>query len=403
LDGEETAVPVGQLGGGQDGGDLFGAVFGEEPLFDEGVDVVELRHFDEEGRHGRGTDGDELQVAEGGEKGGATALGILPALALLKSESGKEAGETVEFSAGRAGRGDGAHKRDSLNHRFDCIVWEYRRDCCCHLPDCAAEGEKSVNYETLLCEVKDQIGRVTLNRPEVLHALNAKVFNELDQAFMAMINDVGVRVILLTGSGEKAFAAGADINEIARLDVATGEAKARRGQEVFRTIETCGKPVIAGINGFALGGGCELAMACTIRIASETAKLGQPEVKLGLIPGYGGTQRLPRLVGQSMALKLLLTGEMIGAAEALRIGLVDEVVPANRLMERCEELAKTMVGMAPLAIAGCMEAVRWGSELGLAAATDVEAEIFGRLCGTADKAEGTKAFLEKRVPVWAGR
>jgi enoyl-CoA hydratase len=144
-------------------------------------------------------------------------------------------------------------------------------------------------------------------------------------------------------------------------------------------------------------------MACTIRVASETARLGQPEVKLGLIPGYGGTQRLPRLVGQSMALKLLLTGEMIGAAEAFRIGLVDEVVPAGRLMERCEELAKMMVSMAPLAIAGCMEAVRWGSELGLAAATDVEAEIFGRLCGTADKAEGTKAFLEKRAPVWAGR
>jgi enoyl-CoA hydratase len=267
----------------------------------------------------------------------------------------------------------------------------------------ALPRETLVSYETLLCEVKDQIGRVTLNRPEVLHALNSKVFNELEQAFMALTNDVAVRVILLTGAGEKAFAAGADINEIARLDIATGEAKARRGQEVFRTIETCGKPVIACINGFALGGGCELAMACTMRLASETAKLGQPEVKLGLIPGYGGTQRLPRLVGRSRALKLLLTGEMIGAAEALRIGLVDEVVPAGRLMERAEELAKTIVGMAPLAIAGCMEAVRWGGELGLVAATDVEAEIFGRLCGTADKAEGTKAFLEKRAPTWAGR
>jgi enoyl-CoA hydratase len=168
-------------------------------------------------------------------------------------------------------------------------------------------------------------------------------------------------------------------------------------------IETCGKPVIACINGFALGGGCELAMACTIRLASETARMGQPEVKLGLIPGYGGTQRLPRLVGQSTALKLLLTGEMIGAAEALRIGLVDEVVPANRLMERAGELAKTIVGMAPLAIAACMEAVRWGNSLGLEAGTDVEAEIFGRLCGTADKAEGTRAFLEKRPAVWVGR
>ncbi len=260
-----------------------------------------------------------------------------------------------------------------------------------------------MNYETLLCEVKNQVARVTLNRPQVLHALNCTVFNELEHVFMTLTEDVGVRVILLTGAGDKAFAAGADINEIARLDVATGEAKAKRGQEILRLIETCGKPVIACINGFALGGGCELAMACTIRLASETARMGQPEVKLGLIPGYGGTQRLPRLVGQPMALKLLLTGEMIGAAEALRIGLVDEVVPAERLMERAEQIARTIVGMAPLAIAGCMEAVRWGSELGLTAATDVEAEIFGRLCGTADKAEGTKAFLEKRPPVWEGR
>ena len=237
----------------------------------------------------------------------------------------------------------------------------------------------------------------------MLNALNARVFNELEHVFMTLALDAGVRVVLLTGAGEKAFAAGADINEIARLDIATGEAKARRGQEVFRMIETFGKPVIACINGFALGGGCELAMACSMRLASETARLGQPEVKLGLIPGYGGTQRLPRLVGPPTALKLLLTGEMIGAAEALRIGLVEEVVPANRLMERARELAKTIVGMAPLAIAGCMEAVRWGSELGLVAATDVEAEIFGRLCGTVDKNEGTKAFLEKRTAVWAGR
>jgi enoyl-CoA hydratase len=260
-----------------------------------------------------------------------------------------------------------------------------------------------MKYETLLCDVKEQVARVTLDRPQVLHALNSRVFNELEAVFMALAKDLEVRVILLTGSGQKAFAAGADINEIVETDVATGEAKARRGQEVFRFIETCGKPVIACINGFALGGGCELAMACTMRLASETARLGQPEVKLGLVPGYGGTQRLPRLVGQSMALKLLLTGEMVDAAEALRIGLVDEVVPAERLMERAEALARTMVGMAPLAIAGCMEAVRWGGELGLEAALDVEAEIFGRLCGTEDKAEGTKAFLEKRAPVWVGR
>ena len=260
-----------------------------------------------------------------------------------------------------------------------------------------------MTYETLLCEVKDQVARVTLNRPKVLHALNTQVFDELERVFMGLAADMGVRVILLTGAGEKAFAAGADIGEVAGLDVAGGEAKARRGQEIFRMIETCGKPVIACLNGFALGGGCELAMACTMRLASETARLGQPEVKLGVIPGYGGTQRLPRLVGQPMALKLLLTGEMIGATEALRIGLVDEVVSAERLMERAEALARTIVGMAPLAVAGCLEAVRWGSELGLEAAIEVEAEIFGRLCGTEDKAEGTKAFLEKRGAVWTGR
>ncbi|WP_353066007.1 enoyl-CoA hydratase-related protein [Tunturibacter psychrotolerans] len=260
-----------------------------------------------------------------------------------------------------------------------------------------------MNYETLLCEVKDQIARVTLNRPKVLHALNAQVFNELEAAFTALATDPVVRVILLTGSGEKAFAAGADINELAGTDPVAGEAKARRGQAVFRLIETCGKPVIACINGFALGGGCELAMACTMRLASETARLGQPEVKLGLIPGYGGTQRLPRLVGQPAALKLLLTGDMINAAEALRIGLVDEVLPADKLMERAEVLAKTIVSMAPLAVSACLEAVRDGSEISLEEAIGMEARIFGRLYATADKLEGTKAFLEKRTPVWTGR
>jgi enoyl-CoA hydratase len=187
------------------------------------------------------------------------------------------------------------------------------------------------------------------------------------------------------------------------MDAVTGLAKARRGQAVFRFIETCGKPVIALINGFALGGGCELAMACTMRLASDKARLGQPEAKLGLIPGYGGTQRLPRLVGEPAALKLLLTGEMIDAAEALRIGLVDEVVPAEGLMERGAALAKSISTMAPLAVAGCLEAVQRGRGLPIDMATEVEAEIFGRLCGTADKVEGTKAFLEKRTPVWSGR
>ena len=258
-------------------------------------------------------------------------------------------------------------------------------------------------YETLLCEIEDSVATVTLNRPKVLHALNTQVFDELEQVFLNLKADPVVRVILLTGAGDKAFAAGADINELRAADAAAGEAKALRGQSVFRLIETCGKPVIALVNGFALGGGCELALACTMRLASETARLGQPEVKLGLLPGYGGSQRLPRLAGRSAALKLLLTGEIIGAAEALRIGLVDEVVPADKLISRGRELARTIAAMAPLAVAGCMEAVERGSDLGLEAALKVEAEIFGRLCGTADKAEGTAAFLEKRPAVWTGR
>ena len=260
-----------------------------------------------------------------------------------------------------------------------------------------------MSYETLLCEVNAEIATVTLNRPKVLNALNSQVFDELESVFTKLKDDASVRVILLTGGGEKAFAAGADINELATTDVVTGAAKARRGQGVFRLIETCGKPVIALVNGFALGGGCELALTCTMRLASETGRLGQPEVKLGLIPGYGGSQRLPRLIGRSAALKLLLTGEMVTAAEALRIGLVDEVVPADQLMARGLELAQTIAAMAPLAVAGCLEAVEQGYDAELEAAIDIEAEIFGRLCGTADKAEGTAAFLEKRPARWVGR
>lgn len=260
-----------------------------------------------------------------------------------------------------------------------------------------------MSYETLLCEVNDGNATVTLNRPKVLNALNSQVFDELEQVFTRLRDDASVRVILLTGGGEKAFAAGADINELAGTDAVTGAAKARRGQGVFRLIETCGKPVIALVNGFALGGGCELALACTMRLASETGRLGQPEVKLGLIPGYGGSQRLPRLIGRSTALKLLLTGEMVTAAEALRIGLVDEVVPADQLMARGLELAQTIAAMAPLAVAGCLEAVERGYDAELESAIDIEAEIFGRLCGTADKAEGTAAFLEKRPARWVGR
>ncbi len=260
-----------------------------------------------------------------------------------------------------------------------------------------------MSYETLLVVVEDKVATVSLNRPHVLHALNAQIFDELEHAFVALTADCEVRVILVTGAGERAFAAGADIRELQAADAVTGEMKSRRGQAVFRFIESCGKPVIALLNGFALGGGCELALSCTLRIASETAKLGQPEVKLGLIPGYGGTQRLPRLVGQAAALKLLMTGEMIGALEALRIGLVDEVVSAGMLRARGEELARMIVGVAPMAVTACLEAVRRGSHVDLDDALDIEAEIFGRLCGTEDKAEGTAAFVEKRVPMWTGR
>jgi enoyl-CoA hydratase len=258
-------------------------------------------------------------------------------------------------------------------------------------------------FETLLLDTRDHVALVTLNRPEVLNALNTTVFNELEAAFTNLAADPAVRVILLTGAGPKAFAAGADIKELAETDAASGEAKSLRGQAVFRLIETSRKPVIALINGFALGGGCELALACHLRFASETARLGQPEVKLGLIPGYGGSQRFPRLIGSSAALKLLLTGDMVAAPEALHLGLVDEVHPPDRLLPRGWELATTIAAQAPLAIAGCLEAFQRGQDLPIEQATAIEAKIFGRLCGTEDKAEGTRAFLEKRPPAWTGR
>ncbi|MCL2659367.1 MAG: enoyl-CoA hydratase-related protein [Acidobacteriaceae bacterium] len=260
-----------------------------------------------------------------------------------------------------------------------------------------------LHLQTMLCEVTEGVATVTLNRPQVLHALNTQVFDELEQVFTLLGRDAGVRAILVTGSGDRAFAAGADINELVLLDGAGGEKKALRGQAVFHLIESCGKPVIALINGFALGGGCELVLACHLRIANENARLGQPEVKLGLLPGYGGTQRLLRLVGPSAALKLILTGAMIDAAEALRIGLVDEVVAAERLIARGQELAHAIAAQAPLAVAACLDAVRRGADQPLATALRFEAELFGRLSSTEDKAEGTKAFLEKRTPVWSGR
>ena len=258
-------------------------------------------------------------------------------------------------------------------------------------------------YDTLQLSIEDHIATVTLNRPKVLNALNATMLRELDELFAALALDESVRVVLLRGTGGKAFAAGADIGELVDADAATGELIAGRTHRIFRRIETLGKPVIACIDGFALGGGCELAMACTLRLAGDAARLGQPEIKLGLIPGYGGTQRLPRLVGRGAALKMILTGAIIDAAEAFRIGLVDEVVPADQLTARATELAKLLAGMPPLAVAATIEAIDRGAGMPLDEALALEASIFGRLCGTEDKREGTRAFLEKRTPTWTGR
>ncbi len=249
-------------------------------------------------------------------------------------------------------------------------------------------------------ELRPPVAILTLDRPKVLNALNAATLNELDTHIDALAADASVRVILLTGAGDKAFAAGADIRELAALSAEQGKALSLRGQGIFRKLETMGKPVIACVNGFALGGGCELAMACSMRLAADNARFGQPEVKLGLLCGYGGTQRLPRLVGRGTALKLLLTGAIIDAHAALRIGLVDEVVPAAELMQRAEALALEIAANAPLAVEATLRAVNDGLDLPLDLGLLREAARFGDLCGTADKAEGTEAFLSRRQPAW---
>jgi enoyl-CoA hydratase len=252
-------------------------------------------------------------------------------------------------------------------------------------------------------EKRPPLAIVTIDRLKVLNALNAATLTELETAFDKLAVDPSIRVILLTGAGGRAFAAGADIRELAPLTPDEGRAFALRGQAIFRKIETLGKPVVACIQGFALGGGCELAMACTVRLATDDARLGQPEVKLGVICGYGGTQRLPRLVGRGTALKLLLSGAIVEAQEALRIGLVDEVVPAGQLMQRAEALALEIAANAPLAVAETLRVVDEGLDLPLEAALEREAAGFGHLCGTADKTEGAQAFLAKRPPHWTGR
>ena len=260
-----------------------------------------------------------------------------------------------------------------------------------------------MTFENVLFEKKNGIGYVTVNRPKALNALNMATMEELRAAFTNLQHDGAVRSAILTGAGEKAFVAGADINELAQQDAVSGKSFAMRGQSVLDLVENLGKPVIACINGFALGGGCELALACTMRLASENAKLGQPEVKLGIVPGYGGSQRLPRLVGKGIAMQLVLTGEMITAQEALRIGLVNEVAPAAELIQRAEAIAGKIAANAPLAVQYALEAVNRGMDMALSDGLFLEATLFGVCCATADKKEGTAAFLEKRAAQFRGQ
>jgi enoyl-CoA hydratase len=260
-----------------------------------------------------------------------------------------------------------------------------------------------MTFENILFEKKNSIAYVTINRPKVLNALNMATMDELRATFQDVKNDADLRVAILTGAGEKAFIAGADIGELSQNEGVIAKEYAQRGQSVLNLIENLGKPVIACINGFALGGGCEVAMACTMRLASETAKLGQPEVKLGIIAGYGGTQRLPRLVGKGIAMQLLLTGELIAAQEAHRIGLVNEVTAPADLIPRAEAIAQSIIANGPLAVQYTMEAVNKGVETTLAEGLNIEAVLFGRASSTEDKKEGTAAFLEKRPAQFKGK
>lgn len=258
-------------------------------------------------------------------------------------------------------------------------------------------------FEQIIVENDGPAGIITLNRPKVLNALNAHVLAELSLALLEFERHPEIRAVIITGSGEKAFAAGADIGELHRLESAiAGADQARNGQGVTRQIERLRKPVIMAVNGFALGGGCELAMSGDIRIASENAKFGQPEVQLGLIPGYGGSQRTTRLIGKGMAAYLCLTGETIDAQEALRIGLVQKVVPLAELLDEAKRIARSIAGKAPLAIAACKRVINGGAHLSIDDALELEAIEFGTLVNTADFTEGTGAFLEKRKPVWKG-
>src|SRR5688572_3693307 len=260
-----------------------------------------------------------------------------------------------------------------------------------------------MTFDNLLIERDGAVAIVTFNRPKVLNALNAQTLTELAAAMTSFKDDDAVRAIVITGAGDKSFVAGADINELAVLSPVAGKEHARRGQHIFDAVEQLGKPVIAAINGFALGGGCELAMACTLRIAADTARFGQPEINLGLIPGYAGSQRLPRLVGKGVALEILLTGDMISAQRAYEIGLVNRVVAAAELMAEAKKLAHTLASKAPIAVRYIIEAVHHGLDGSLEDGQFLETSLFGAIASSADMKEGTKAFLEKRKAVWQGK
>ena len=259
------------------------------------------------------------------------------------------------------------------------------------------------SFESLLIQKRDGVAILTINRPEKLNALNDRVMDELDAAFASLASDAEVRGVVLTGAGEKAFVAGADIGELSRETPVSGKEKSIRGQRVLDRIENLGKPVVAAVNGFALGGGCELAMACHLRVASQNARLGTPEVKLGLMCGYAGTQRLARLVGKGRALEILLTGEPVDAAEAHRIGLVNKVVAKDELLAEAEGLVRKMIANAPVSLRFSIEAVNAGLEMTFDEAQHLEATLFGLLCTTEDMKEGTRAFLEKRQAKFQGK